>query len=205
MTPTTPDPDRPDATHGHRQRLQLNQIRALAAAALTTSLVLGGGFLAVNRLHATPSDALDHPGDPLDDSGSKAQAVASARQIVGVAQLHTVSAGYSLMSCKNQQDPPYQGAVYVTFALPPRARGDLYFAGLAATLADRGWREGLPPNNHPFARTLTRDGVTAVVYRQDDDPASGVARIYGQCRNVNDHRGDAAAWVDVTQDVAPAP
>lgn len=202
MSLTTREPDDPGALDPRREWLRCGQIRALTGAVLTASLVLGGAFLAVSRLHPTPSDAL---GDPLDDNQSRAQVVASAQQVVALAQLHTSSAGYTLMSCKNQQEPPYQGAIYLTFALPATARGDQYFAGLAATLGGRGWREGLPPNNHPFARTLTRDGVTMVVYRHDDDPASGVARIYGQCRNTNDHRGDANSWVDITGEFAPAP
>lgn len=205
MTPTTPESDLPRDADEPREWLRRGQIRGLAAAALTASLLLGGAFVAVGRLHSSPSDALDHPDAPMDDALSRAQVVRSAQQIAGLGRLHTSSAGYTLMSCKNQQEPPYQGAIYLTFSLPAAARADVYFTGLAAALADHGWRQGLPPNNHPFATTFTRDGVTAVLYRQDDDPAVGIARIYGQCRNMNDHRGDATSWTDITGEFAEAP
>ncbi|WP_197508636.1 hypothetical protein [Mycobacterium sp. 1081908.1] len=178
--------------------LRSTQVRALIAAALTASLLLGGAMLAVDRLHTTPSDVLDHPANPVSDDQSEAQAVESARQIVTLTGLRTASAGYTLMSCKNREDPPYQGAIYLTFALPADAKPEAYFPGLAATLAGHGWTEGLPPNDHPFARALTKDAVTAIVYRETDAPNAGVLRVYGQCRNMNNHRTDATAWTDVT-------
>ena len=181
--------------------LRSTQVRALIAAALTASLVLGGTILLVDRLHTTPSDVLDHPANPVGDDQSEAQAVESARQIVTLTGLRTASAGYTLMSCKNREDPPYQGAIYLTFALPADARPEAYFPTLAATLAGHGWTEGLPPNDHLFARSLTKDAVTAIVYRETDAPNVGVLRVYGQCRNMNNHRTDATAWTDVTDRV----
>jgi hypothetical protein len=61
-----------------------------------------------------------------------------------------------------------------------------------------GWTEGLPPNDHAFARSLTKDAVTAIVYLQSESPSQGVLRVYGQCRNMNNHRTDSTAWTDVT-------
>jgi hypothetical protein len=178
--------------------LRSTQVRALIAVALTASLVLGGAILLVDRLHTTPSDVLDHPASPVSDDQSEAQAVESARQIVALTGLRTASAGYAFMSCKNREDPPYQGAIYLTFALPADARPEAYFPTLAATLAGHGWTEGLPPNDHLFARSLTKDAVTAIVYRETDAPNVGVLRVYGQCRNMNNHRTDATAWTDIT-------
>lgn len=40
--------------------------------------------------------------------------------------------------------------------------------------------------------------MTVIIYRHDDDPGLGVLRLYGECRNMTDHRGDATAWIDVT-------
>ena len=37
-----------------------------------------------------------------------------------------------------------------------------------------------------------------IVYLQSEDPGLGVLRVYGQCRNMNDHRNDSTAWIDVT-------
>jgi hypothetical protein len=175
------------------------QLRALTAAALTASLLLAGAFLAVDRLHSTPADFLDHPANPVGDEQTQAQVVESARQIVTVAGLDTASAGYSLMSCKDRYDPPYQGAIYLTFALPAGARAFAYFPAIVGALVARGWTEGLPPNNHTFGTTLSRDAVTAIIYRHDEDPGLGIVRVYGQCRNMNDHRNDATTWTDVTE------
>ncbi len=178
--------------------LRSKRIRALIAAALAVSLLLGGAFLLVGRLHSTPSDVLNHPVNPVTDDQSKAQVVESARRIVTVTGLQAVSAGYLLMSCKDRANPPYQGAIYLTFALPAAARADTYFPAIAASLVSHGWTEGVPHNDHAYGRTLSKDAVTVIFYRQDDDPSLGVLRIYGQCRNMNDHRNDSTTWVDIT-------
>jgi hypothetical protein len=178
--------------------LRSTQVRALIAAALTASLLLSGAFLSMDRLHTTPADALDHPANPVTDDQSEAQVVESARKVVTLTGLRTASAGYMLMSCKDRDDPPYQGAIYLTFALPAAARADAYFPTIATTLASHGWTEGLPPNDHELARSLSKDGVTLIVYRQSEDPGLGVLRVYGQCRNMNNHRNDSTAWIDIT-------
>jgi hypothetical protein len=190
---------RPSKIGGKRgQWLRSRQVRALIAAALAVSLLLGGAFVLVDRLHSTPSDALDHPTNPVSDDQSETQVVVSAKQIVALTGLQTASAGYTLMSCKNRDDPPYQGAIYLTFALPSGARADTYFPTVAATLVSHGWTEGLPANDHAFGKTLSKDAVTVIIYRQSDDPSLGVLRVYGQCRNMNNHRNDATTWTDIT-------
>ncbi|OBH12534.1 hypothetical protein A5695_16305 [Mycobacterium sp. E1747] len=156
----------------------------------------------LDRLHSMPADALDHPASPVSDDQSRAQVVESAQDVVAAAALWTSSAGYSLMSCKNRDDPPYQGAVYLTFAVPAATQAETYFARIATTLATHGWTEGLPPNNHAFAKALTKNAVTVIVYRHDDEPTVGVLRVYGQCRNVTDHHADATAWTDITGEFA---
>ena len=180
------------------QWLRSPQVRALIAAALAVSLLLGGAFLLVGRLHSSPSDSLDHPVNPVTDDQSEAQVVESAKQIVTLTGLQTASAGYLLMSCKDRDDPPYQGAIYLNFALPAGARADTYFSTIAAALVTDGWTEGLPPNGHTFGKTLSKDAVTVIIYRHSDDPSVGVLRLYGQCRNMNDHRKDTTTWIDIT-------
>jgi hypothetical protein len=197
--PWTVDIRRPGKVGGKRAEwLPAWQVRALTAAALTISLLLGGALVLVDRLHSTTSDVLDHPADPVTDDQSEAQVVESTKQIVTLTGLRTTSAGYALMSCKDRQDPPYQGAIYLNFALPSATRPDTYFPTIAATLVSHGWTEGLPPDDHPFARIFSKDAVTVTVYRHSDDPGLGVLRAYGQCRNINDHHKDATTWTDVT-------
>jgi hypothetical protein len=173
-------------------------VRPLIAAALMMSLMLDGAFLLVGRFHSSPADFLDHPANPVTDDQSETQVVEPAKQIATVARLQKPTAGYLLMSCKNHDDPPYQGAIYMNFALPAGARDDTYFRDIAATMVAHGWSEGLPPNQHLYGRTLHKDGVTAIIYRNSDDANLGIMRLYGQCRNVNDHRNDTTAWVDIT-------
>lgn len=184
--------------------LGTTRVRALIASALGVCLVLGGAVVSVDRLHTTPADVLEHPADPVSDAQSAAQVVESAKQIVTVAGLHTASAGYTLISCKDRDDPPYQGAVYLTFAVPASAGTDAYLPAVAAALVDHGWVEAVAPGDRVLAKTLSKDAVTVRVSRQSDDPGVGVLRIYGQCRNMNDHRRDATSWVDIT-DQLPRP
>jgi hypothetical protein len=160
---------------------------------------LGGAFLVVNTLRPSRSGALEHPDNPVTDGQSQAQVVEAAKQIVTLAGLRTASAGYLLMSCKNHDDPPYQGAIYLTFTLPAEVAADKYFPTVATTLTSNGWTEGSAPSNRMFGRTVSKDAVTGIVYRDDDNPAMGVLRLYGQCRNMNDHRRDD--WTDIAAQV----
>ncbi|QLL05212.1 hypothetical protein [Mycobacterium vicinigordonae] len=178
--------------------LRSRQARLLIAASLVVSLLLGGAFLAFDQLHSTPADAIRPSDNPATDQQSRDQAVGAARNIVAVASLHPTTAGYLLMSCRDSHSAPYQGAVYLTFAVPAETRADTYLPVVAAQLAADGWAEGLPPANHAFGRTLTKNAVTAVIYRHDDDTRLGVLRLYGECRNMSDHRADATAWIDIT-------
>jgi hypothetical protein len=61
-----------------------------------------------------------------------------------------------------------------------------------------GWREGLPANQHLLGKNLFKDGVNAILYPDSDSSRHGVARIYGQCHDMNTHRGDSTAWIDIT-------
>lgn len=152
----------------------------------------------MERLHSSSADAVEHPAHPVSDEQTKAEVVEQAKRMVATARLEKATAGYLLMSCKDRDSPPYQGAVYLNFSLPAGARADTYFQGIADAMAARGWNEGVPPNQHLFGKTLYKDGVTAVVYRDNDYPNRGVARLYGQCRDMTDHRNDTTGWVDVT-------
>ena len=178
-----------------RQSLRSGRVRALILAALVISLALGGAFLVVSELRPSPADVLEHPANPLTDDQSRAQVLEAANQIVTLAELRTTSAGYLPMSCKDRKDPPYQGAIYLTFAVPADVAPDKYIPAIATTLVSHGWIEGPQPNGRTDGRMVSKDAVTAIVYRDSDDPSVGVLRLYGECRNMNDHRHDG--WTDV--------
>ena len=187
-----------------RQWYRSTAARALLAAALTVSLLLAGLIVLVGKLHSSPTDSLDHPAEPVSDDQSEAQVLEPAKQIVTTARLQHPTAGYLLMSCKDVSDPPYQGAIYLNFAVPADVRADTYFRGVADAMVKHGWRQGIPPSRYAYGATLYRGEVTAIVYRDNDVPGVGVLRLYGQCRNMNDHRTDSTAWADIT-DRLPRP
>jgi hypothetical protein len=160
--------------------LSAKQARLLIAVMLAVSLVLGGAFLAVDRLHSTAGDALNHPDQPATDEQSHDQAVGAARLLVSVANLHPTTAGYLLMSCKDHDNPPYQGAIYLTFTVPVETHADTYLPAVTSALVADGWAEGLPPGGHALATTLSKDGVTAIIYRHDKDENPGrAAALWG--------------------------
>lgn len=170
--------------------------RTVMAAVVSTAVLVGAAFLVINRLHSSAANVVEHPGPAATDAQTQSEVVEEAKDIVAIAALAQPTASYLLMSCKDHENPPYQGAVYLDFQLPPDVSADQYFATIAATMVAHGWREGLPPNQHMFGRNLSKDGVNAILYPDPDSTAHGVGRIYGQCHDMNSHRG--AAWVDVT-------
>lgn len=173
-------------------------VRALTLAIVSAALIVGGVWLAIDRLHARAADAVEHPGPAATDAQTQTEMIKHARDIVAIAGLRAPTAGYLLMSCKDGDDPPYQGAVYLDFQLPSDADADQYFRSVAAAMVARGWREGLPPNQHLFGRNLSKDGVSAILYPDDDSKTRGVARIYGQCHDITDHRGGKPDWLDIS-------
>jgi hypothetical protein len=178
--------------------LRSTAARAMILVVSATSLIVGGAYVAIDRLHSSAANAVEHPGPAATDAQTQSEVVEHARDIVAITGLREPSAGYLLMSCKNRDDPPYQGAVYMDFQLPPDIGADQYFRGVAAAMVARGWREGLPNNQHTFGRNLSKDGVNAILYPDTDSTTRGVARIYGQCHDMTDHRGAGAPWIDIT-------
>jgi len=172
--------------------------RALIFVILSTALIVGGVYLAVDRLHAKASDAVEHPGPAATDEQTQTEVVQHARDIVAIAGLRQPTAAYLLMSCKNRDDPPYQGAVYLDFQLPTDVNPDQYFRTVAGEMVARGWREGPAPNQHMLGRNLSKDGINAILYPDRDTSTHGVARIYGQCHDMANHRGAKADWIDIS-------
>ncbi|MCH9722717.1 MAG: hypothetical protein K0U67_11735 [Actinomycetia bacterium] len=170
---------------------------ALIAAALLTSLTFGVAFVVAHRIYDLRGAAAA-PVDALTEDQARQQVLDSARLFVMAGRMATPTATYLLMSCSSNGEPPYQGSLYLSFDVPSITETPGYFRRIAAAMKSRGWREGLPPNRHPGGRTLARDGMTAVYYRDPDIPGRGVLQISGECRTLTDHRTDDAGFVDVT-------
>ena len=165
----------------------------LALAALIAVLALAGGLLWISNRHA---GAVRVQGEPMTDAQAAGQVLASAKQIVSVAQLHDASGGYAFVSCQNADEPPYQATVYLNFRLP-QTNSVKYLRDVAASLVAHGWAPAASTGEH-FGQKMTRDGVTAIFYRSATETDFATMRLYGECRNTADHRNDNPVWREVT-------
>jgi len=169
----------------------------LITAALVTSLTLGLAFVIAHRVYDLRGAAVA-PVEPLTDDQARHQVLESARLFVSAGRMTTPTATYLLTSCTGDGLPPYQGSLYASFDVPTITETPAYFRRIAGEMTARGWREGLPPSRHPGGRTLAKNGVTAVYYRDPDLAGRGVLQISGECRTVSDHRGGDTGFIDVT-------
>jgi hypothetical protein len=165
----------------------------LLLAALVTALVMGAALLSLRNLRA---DAVALQGEPMTDAEAAGQVVASAKQIVSLAQLQDTTGGYAFVSCKNENEPPYQATINMSFRLP-QSNSVKYLRDVAASMAAHGWAHAASMSEH-FGQKLTKDGVTAIFYRSVNDADFATMRLYGECRNTADHRNDNPAWTEVT-------
>jgi hypothetical protein len=165
----------------------------LLLAALVTALAMGAALVSLRDLRA---DAVALHGEPMTDAQAAGQVVASAKQIVSLAQLQDATGGYAFVSCKNENEPPYQAAIYMSFRLP-QSNSVKYLRDVAASMAAHGWTPAASMGEH-FGQKLTKDGVTAIFFRSVNDMDFATMRLYGECRNTADHRNDNPAWTEVT-------
>jgi hypothetical protein len=167
--------------------------RALLWTALVLSLVLGVALVVVDRHEADPLGSF---GAPLTDEQAVEQVVGAARGIVTATHVKDPSGGYSFVSCATQNGPPYQVALYMNFSVP-HSDWVRYLNEVASQMITDGWADA-PAKAEHFGRKLTRGGVTVVLQRNVDDTAFATMRIYGECRNIADHRNDDPAWTKVS-------
>ena len=182
--------------------LRARPAQLLIAGALLISLILGATFIKLHRTEDLRGAAVERPAHPLTDADAKDQVVDSARQFIAAGRFKRSTGSYILMACKEDDDPVYQGSAYLNFDLPTIQETPAYFREIARNLSTAGWREGVPPGHHPGGKTLSRDGVVAVYYRHPDVPDRGVLQIYGQCRDVADHRSDDTGFLDITRELS---
>ena len=165
----------------------------LVLAALVTVLAVAAGVLWLSDRGA---DEVRLQGEPMTDAQAAGQVVASAKQIVSVAQLHDAAGGYAFVSCRNENEPPYQVAIYMNFRLP-QSNSVKYLRDIGASMVAHGWTPAGSMGEH-FGQKLTSDGVTAIFYRSVNDMDFATMRLYGECRNTADHRNDNPVWTEVT-------
>lgn len=181
--------------------LRSRPVQLLIAGTLMVSLVFGAAFIVLHRTKDLRGPAVERPAHPLTDEQSREQVLHTARQFVAAGRLRAVSGSYLLMPCREGEEPMYQGSLYLNFDLPTIRETPAYFREIARNLYRGGWREGVPPGHHPGGKTLSNDGVAAVYYRHPDVPGRGVLQIYGECRDVADHRMDHIGFVDVSREL----
>jgi hypothetical protein len=168
----------------------------LLLAALIAALVVAGAIVILRKPGA---DAVRLQGEPMTDAAAAGQVVASAQQIVRMAQLHGAAGGYSFVSCKNKTEPPYQVALYMNFGLP-QSNSVKYLRDIGATMVSHGWTRA-PTTGEHFGQKLTKDGVTAIFYgsgNEVNDTDGATMRLYGECRITADHRNDNPVWTEVS-------
>jgi hypothetical protein len=166
----------------------------LLLAALVIALVVGEGLVTLRDLRTDP---VTLQGAPLTDAQAAGQVLASAKQIVRTARLEDATGGYAFVSCKNENEPPYQVAIYMNFRLP-QSNSVKYLRDVAASMVAHGWVPAASTGEH-FGQKLTKDGVTAIFYRSVNDTSFATMRLYGECRNTADHRNDDPVWTEVTE------
>ncbi|WP_307856863.1 hypothetical protein [Mycolicibacter acidiphilus] len=136
--------------------------------------------------------------EPLSDEQSRAQVVDPAKEIARAAGLQVTRVTFAWEWCNDQGEPPYHGRVDMVFKLPSDGDSGAYFERILSTMADQpGWGEGPVPGKRPFGDSLHKAGATVVVGRRNKE--RGIAQVFGECRNMNDHRDDSG-WHDITDE-----
>jgi hypothetical protein len=176
-----------------RRRPGSSRSAVLVLTALAAVLVVSAALL---WLTGPDDEVMKTQGEPMTDAQAAGQVLESAKQIVSVAQLHDVTGGYAFVSCTNENEPPYQATIYLNFRLS-QGNSVKYLREIGASLVAHGWTPAASTDEH-FGQKLTRDGVTAIFYRNVDDADFATMRLYGECRNTADHRNDNPVWREVT-------
>ena len=58
-----------------------------------------------------------------------------------------------------------------------------------------GWYDGPPPGKNPFGTVVHTDTVIAVIGQNPVARDDGYVHVFGECRNMDDHRDDASVNV----------
>jgi len=182
--------------------LRSSAATGLLAATFVVTLTLSAGFIGLHRFRDMQGAAVAPPANPMSDQQSKLQVLDAARELATAGRLKQTRASYLLMSCQNASDPPYQGAIRLNFAIPGLKDTPQYFGDMATAFTTSGWANQNPAGQTQARPTFTKDGVTAIYFADPDTAGRATMQIYGECRNVTNHRGDPTGWVDVTSQLS---
>ncbi|MEH3141346.1 MAG: hypothetical protein PGN37_14445 [Mycobacterium kyogaense] len=136
----------------------------------------------------------------LPDDQARAQVVDAARDIARAANLRVTYATFEWEWCNDQGEPPYHGRVDVAYEVPQGTDSATMAKQVAATAAQQpGWAPGPPPGLNPYGEVVHKGGVMAIA-SVGNYPERGSLQIFGECRNMTDHRDDSALK-DITGEV----
>ncbi len=137
---------------------------------------------------------------PPSDEQSRAEVVDAAKQLVRAANLRITYASFQWEWCNDQGDPPFHGRVDVAWEVAAGSTSQVLSKQIAATAAQQpGWAPGPPPGFQPAGDVVHKGGVMVIV-GPGNYPERGAVQIFGECRNMNDHRSDNQV-VDITAEV----
>ncbi len=88
----------------------------------------------------------------------------------------------------------------MAFRIAEDTEPEKYFEQLAQTIVQQGvgWYDGPPPGKKPFGTVIHTDTVMAVIGQNPVAREDGYVDVFGECRNMDDHRDDATTNVNVT-------
>lgn len=136
---------------------------------------------------------------PISDEESRAQVVDAAKAITAAAGLDVTYANYQWEWCNDQGEPPYRSRVDIAFVVPPGTTNIDASKTVATTVAAQpGWAAGTPPGIHTAGDAVHKGNVWAVI-GPGNYPERGGIRIFGECRNMNDHRNSGG--VEITDEI----
>ena len=136
--------------------------------------------------------------ETLSNDDAMKEVIDPTKQIVAIAALQDVSAGFAFEACNDQGQAPYRGRLDVGFRIPDGSTPDAYFKQIASTVVQQGngWYDGPPPGKNPFGTVIHTDTVFAIIGQNPVAKEDGYIHVFGECRNMEDHNG--APSVNVT-------
>lgn len=146
--------------------------------------------------HHEQSSTTPPPGpvETQSDADAMKAVLDPGRTIVQVAKLQDVSGGFAFEACNDQGEPPYRGRLDMGFRIPDGTEPKAYFTQIAQTMVQQGvgWYDGPPPGKNPFGTVIHTDTVFAVIGQNPAACEDGYVHVFGECRNMNDHRDGAS-------------